>query len=328
MNEPHTCSSHRFCVLLQWTHARRGGAVAPRASMATNEHLTMEGIAAAKTKAAELRASANRTSTKKRQELELWKDDQRQTALLRYGIISNVRVERYIQRKLRTSGSKLSARDRLYQFMYSPSSSGGALAFAFAISCCNIASAAIHALHSLSPWATAIDDSTHGLGLEAAHIALTTVFVAELLLRMIAAPNWKVVVLDGFFWLDVACVTPIFVRIGRYSDPLSNADASARLFVRCLEALGPLRLLKMCRFLHNAALLVAAVVNTLGALPGRLPADPVVRRERGLPIPYPTVAQHATPLPPSVRPRSAPLLPLPDMYLGRLAPICLRAGAH
>ena len=201
-----------------------------------------------------------RVMAMKKGSVELWRDNSWGTKLLKFGIISNVVVDDYIVRKMRKA-KKIGWRDQVYQFLYSPSSTVSALAFAIFTMACVLASAVLVAMHSIPPWDQGNDDA-----LLATEYALSAVFILEVLLRFVSCPSWRVFALDLTLWVDVVCLVPLYVRAVHYPRPLSDADASIRLLVRLTEALGPLRLLKLYRWVHNVALLLDAVLGSLEAL--------------------------------------------------------------
>eukprot|EP00966_Prymnesium_polylepis_P128166 2964392-Prymnesium_polylepis.1 len=123
--------------------------------------------------------------------VQLWKDEGHVHKLLRYGIISNVVVDNYIHRKHRTGNGRLNVRDRLYLFMYSPSSSRTALGYAILIMALNLVSLTLVAMHSLEPWASG--GETVLLAIE---YSLSGIYAIELLLRFICCPTWYLFLAD------------------------------------------------------------------------------------------------------------------------------------
>jgi hypothetical protein len=119
-----------------------------------------------------------------------WQGDDRNSWLLRRSIIGNKTVEDYIARKDRR-GHIVTRQDRLWELLYSPSSSNVGMAFAGFISLLTVVSFFLTAARSRQQ---AGDDTT---ALLATELTIGAVFTLELLLRLVAAPTKKFLLLDG-----------------------------------------------------------------------------------------------------------------------------------
>ena len=94
------------------------------------------------------------------------------------------------------------------------------------------------------------------------------VFATELLLRCASVPKFRWLVLDIFVWIDVIPLVAVVARFALWpSERLDAHDQSAGHTLLCLmEAVGPLRLLKVSRYLRDAQMLKAALADAMNSL--------------------------------------------------------------
>jgi len=176
--------------------------------------------------------------------------DDWEARLLSVGILGNDKVQRYLQRK-RIRKERITWRLHLWQFLYEPSSSLGGLIWATLVAALVIVATIVSALRSRSR-------PDEELSLLIVDSFIGFIFTIEVLLRCVSSPQVRWLARDPQLWLDVMLLIPVAWRGVTY-------PAVPSWIVCAIEALGPLRLFKVQRYLHGAQLLGQAMLH---ALPG------------------------------------------------------------
>ena len=92
-------------------------------------------------------------------------------------------------------------------------------------------------------------------------------FTVEAFIRVVAYIPFHMCYRDPFIWLDILTVVPFLIRLlstAFRGDPLITDNLSQGQ--RVLEALGSIRLLKLCRYDEGASLLARAIFRSMGQL--------------------------------------------------------------
>ena len=95
-------------------------------------------------------------------------------------------------------------------------------------------------------------------------------FTVEAVLRVVSFIPFHRLLHSGYVLLDFISVTPFYVRMFLYPVSLESdnylSKAGAGISIRVFEALGALRLLKLCWYYEGASLLATAVSKSLKQL--------------------------------------------------------------
>ena len=177
--------------------------------------------------------------------------DDREAWLLSHGVIGNFEVQQYLDSK-KFRKVAITWRDELWRFLYEPSSSVFGLMWASFVAVLIIGAMVVSAVRSN----TDLGDE-YQLSLVVLDVAFATVFAVEVVLRCVAVPRVQWIAADALIWLDVLLLIPAFWRAAAY--PANPSPLPLACFI---EALGPLRCLKVTRYLLAAHLLSEALYNS------------------------------------------------------------------
>ena len=83
------------------------------------------------------------------------------------------------------------------------------------------------------------------------------VFAIEVVLRCACLPTCRLLATDALLWLDALLMVPIVARAALAAGAAPAPDAWQGFFA-CVDAIGPLRLLKMARYVLGVPLSRAA----------------------------------------------------------------------
>lgn len=178
--------------------------------------------------------------------------------LLSVGITGNDAVARYFHRK-QLRGHPITYRERVWRFLYEPSSSVAGLVWASLVAILIVAATIICALRARP--AQSLASGEVSLALLGVDSAIGVIFAVEVLLRCVTSPTVRWVATDVLLWLDVVLLAPTCWRAVSYPREPSPIGLAC-----VLEALGPLRLFKAARFVHFAQLLREALLRSLAGL--------------------------------------------------------------
>ena len=182
-------------------------------------------------------------------------EDDREAWLLTKGITGNLQVQRYLNKKAMRH-QELTWRDHIWRGLYEPASSLPALLWASAGAFFILVTMIISAIRS-----TTRPGEDGQLTLLVVDEFVAVVFAVEIALRCISSPKREWLYTDALLWLDALLLVPAFWRLAAYP-----SDPSQLPLVCSIEALGPLRLLKVTRYLHAAQLLTEALAKSFDGL--------------------------------------------------------------
>ena len=171
------------------------------------------------------------------------------------GVLTDFEVERRIARK--GARKKLTRRDHLYLGLNSPSSSLWALAMALVLTVFTLAATASYAVSTIDGRVAQAPKVFQALD-----ATFAVVFTCEVVLRLVAAPSVSQLA-TPLLILEAVCLVPLYVRL---LHPRLGDDDSGSVWLRYLDALGPLRLLKLVRYYSDANLLGNALRQSTTAL--------------------------------------------------------------
>ena len=176
------------------------------------------------------------------------------------GVLTNFKVEQYIAKRSRAG--KLTWRDQLYRCLNSPSSGPRALMLATVLTFFSLLSPISYAASTVAEWVEAAP-----LVFMILDILFTSVFTAEVVVRIVVVPRWQHL-FDPLVLLPVVCLVPLYTRLLQYWAPVIGwaEDGDTRSILRILDALAPLRLLTIAQYYRDSTLLLTALRRSVTAL--------------------------------------------------------------
>ena len=176
-------------------------------------------------------------------------------------LVDVAQVDRYLTERQEQQG-RLFCRDHLYVFLYSPSSSLGAMAYATSTMLAAVACTAVYFIETVEEYGEKLHPHMRYID-----TSFLTIFALDIVLRCLAKPRWRSLITDALLWVEVLCVAPLVIRIAIYpTRTIEIEDSQWRVMLQLTEALGVLRLLRTARYYHGAHLLVGALTESVSAL--------------------------------------------------------------